>query len=175
MHSQKQPLRSKFLLCCEAVGELNRIMKNSLTTWDPFQEFGDLQNRLSSLFSTRGGSLAETAAKADWAPACDISEDETSYAITADLPDIDKKDVKVSVDDGVLTISGERKHESEEEDNEKRFHRIERSYGKYVRSFRLPPEVDEDAVVAKFENGVLKITLPKTAEPKVESKEVEIH
>ena len=151
-------------------------MKRSLSTWDPFREFGDFQNHLASLFprNTGEGTLAESAIRADWAPACDISEDDQCFAITADLPDVAREDVKVAVEDGVLSISGERKHESEEEDSDKKFHRIERSYGKYVRSFRLPTEVDADNVSAKFENGVLKVTLPKAGETQSAAKEIAV-
>lgn len=141
-------------------------MSKELTSWSPFRELADLQSRISSLFD-RQLAGTELAFKSDWTPAVDIAEDPKAYTITADLPDVKKEDVNVSVDNGVLSISGERRHESQEGDQkDKKFHRIERSYGKYVRTFRLPDEVDAAKVAAQFKDGVLIVTLPKTTEAK---------
>jgi HSP20 family protein len=142
---------------------------SNLSTWDPFRDLHDLHHRLNTLFPSaapKRGELAESALSADWVPAVDIVEDDTQYTIKADLPDIKREDVKVSVENGVLTISGERKHESETTDKKKKYHRIERSYGRYVRSFRLPEEVKPDQVEAKFQDGVLTVRLPKAEEAK---------
>ena len=87
--------------------------------WSPFKELNEIQSRLSSLLGRDTGG-AELAAKADWAPAVDISEDDNEYFITADLPEVSKEDVNVTVEDGVLTLSGERRHESEEKDEKKK-------------------------------------------------------
>ncbi len=128
------------------------------------RELNELQNQLASLFHRRAGegdAFAEAALKADWASAVDIAEDDEEFLIAADLPELKKEDVQVAVKDGVLSISGERKHESEETDKKKKFHRIERSFGRYVRSFRLPDNVDPEKVKAKFEDGVLRVRLPK--------------
>ena len=131
---------------------------NSLTTWDPFKEL----NRLSNIF---GGLHPRTeldnATGNGWTPAVDIVEDDTSFTISADLPEVKKDDVNVAVENGYLTLSGERKFEKEEEDKKKKYHRIERSYGSYTRSFALPDNVDGTAVKAEFKEGVLKVILPK--------------
>lgn len=141
-------------------------MNKEPTTWSPFRELADLQNRLTSLFDRHLGGT-ELALKSDWPPAVDIAEDDVAYTITADLPDVKKEDVDVSVDNGVLTLSGEKRHESQSgEESGKKFHRIERSFGRYIRTFRLPDEVDAAQVTAVFKDGVLKVTLPKSTEPK---------
>jgi HSP20 family protein len=93
-------------------------------------------------------------------PSVDIKEDDKQIVLTSDLPGIDQKDIKVTVEDGTLTLSGERKFEkSTDEEN---FHRVERSFGSFERSFSLPETVDEDKIVASYKNGVLELTLPKT-------------
>jgi len=101
-----------------------------------------------------------------WLPAVDIRETAEAIVVHAELPGIDKKDVKVDVRDGVLTISGERKYEKDVK--EENVHRIERSYGSFTRSFSLPSHVDVNKVEAKLDNGVLEVRLPKTdtARPK---------
>jgi len=154
-------------------------MNTQLIQWNPFSELRGIQNRLSTLFgdSLEGNGEPDDLALADgdWSPAVDVAEDEKEYLITADLPEVEKDDVNVKVDKGVLTISGERHHESEEEDKKKKFHRVERSYGRYTRSFRLPEEVDADKVDAQFKNGVLKVHLPKGEEKVPQAVEVKIH
>ena len=132
---------------------------NRLINWDPFKEMNQISNLLRHSSARGGGSPLETVG--DWAPAVDISEDETGFTITADLPDVSRDDVKVSVENGSLTISGERRHESEDEDTGKKFHRIERSYGSYSRSFAVPDNVDSGNITASFRDGVLNVTLPK--------------
>ena len=93
-------------------------------------------------------------------PSVDIKEDDNQIVLTSDLPGIDQKDIKVTVEDGTLTLSGERKFEkSTDEEN---FHRVERSFGSFQRSFSLPETVDEDKIVANYKNGVLELMLPKT-------------
>jgi HSP20 family protein len=140
---------------------MNELAK--ITRWNPFKEFEDLQNQMRSLFALTGnggpGLLPGGDEFADWSPAVDVSEDEKEYTITADLPNVEKSDIKVTQDNGMLTISGERRREQEE--HKKTWHRIERSYGKYVRSFQLPEEIDQKKIAAAFNNGVLKIFLPK--------------
>ena len=102
-----------------------------------------------------------------FAPAFDVSEDETAITLEAELPGMTEKEITVQIDEGVLTVSGEKKFESEK--NEKNFHRVERSYGSFHRSFTLPETVDAGKVQANAKNGVLTITLPKTeaAKPKL--------
>ena len=131
---------------------------SSLITWDPFKEL----SRLSTILGNDREELAKSGNQ-EWAPAVDIAEDEKSFTITADLPDVKKDDVKVTIQNGHLTISGERKFEKEEEDKKKKYHRIERCYGAYTRSFALPENVDGTAIKAEFKDGVLHVTLPKIA------------
>ncbi len=140
-----------------------------LTRWDPRKEMEELQNRLTKWFNGEalpapGGKEAMTVA--EWSPTVDISEDAQEWVVKADLPAVKKEDVKVTVEGGVLAISGERKFEKEEKD--KKFHRIERSYGSFLRSFTLPDGADSAKVTAEFKDGVLQVRLPKTekAQPK---------
>lgn len=155
--------------------ELETIM-NALTRWDPFKEMEDLHTRMSKLFGltsvrpTNGGKEALTVA--EWAPSVDITEDEKEYLVKADLPEVKKDDVKVTVEHGVLTITGERKLEKEEKD--KKYHRIERAYGSFLRSFTLPDAADGTKVSAEFRDGVLKVHLPKTEKSKPKAVEVKV-
>src|SRR4029077_1145315 len=112
---------------------------NTITSWRPLKEMEELQNRLSDLFSrfaTRmGDDKEESISTAEWAPLVDITEDDKEYLIKAELPDVKKEDVKVAVENGVLTLSGERKFEKEEKN--KKYHRVERAYGSFMRRFTL--------------------------------------
>jgi HSP20 family protein len=109
------------------------------------------------------GDLPETSlARGNWAPAVDISETPDDFVITAELPGLNKEDVKISYQDGVLNIHGEKKHEKEEK--KKNYYRVERSYGAFERSFRLPSRIVVDKIDAKFRDGVLTLTLPKADE-----------
>lgn len=136
----------------------------AITRWDPMRELEEMSQRLNRVF---GGSLAafgrdrETISLPDWQPTVDVSETSEGYLIQAELPQVKKEDIKVTVDNGVLRISGERRQEKEEKD--KRFHRIERSYGTFMRSFALPDGVDSEHVKAEIKDGVLSVQLAKTA------------
>ena len=139
---------------------------SNLISWDPFKEL----NRLSTVLGATPTSELAKAEHREWAPAVDISEDDEAFTITADLPDVKKEDVKVTVENGHVTLSGERRFEKEEEDKKKKYHRIERSYGSYFRSFALPENVNGEAVEAKFKKGVLKVKLPKVVTQEGEGK-----
>lgn len=146
----------------------------TLVRWDPFRELEEVSDRLNRMFArpahrTNG---KETMIVADWAPSVDISETEGEYQIKAEIPDVKKEDVKVTLEDGVLTIQGERKHEKEEKG--KKFHRIERSYGSFVRTFSLPDVIDEEKVKAEFKDGVLNLHLPKSEKAKPKAIEVKV-
>jgi HSP20 family protein len=147
----------------------------TLVRWDPFRELEDMSDRLNRMFSrpalppTNG---KETMVVADWAPPVDVSETDGEYQIKAEIPDVKKEDVKVTVEDGVLTIQGERKHEKEEKG--KKYHRVERSYGSFIRSFTLPDLVDEGRVKAGFKDGVLNLQLPKSEKAKPKAIEVTV-
>lgn len=113
------------------------------------------------LFEDFDRSFAETGA---WAPAVDIYEDEKAITLKAELPDMDEKNLDVKVEEGMLTIRGERKFENEEK--KENFHRIERRYGSFERTFALPDTVDADNISAKYDKGVLKVVAPKIERPK---------
>ena len=147
----------------------------NLTKWEPFRELEDMTQRLNRIF---GRSLvdrdksSEALRVAEWAPAVDVSETENAYLIKAEIPEVKKEDVKVTLQDGILTLQGERKQEKEEKG--KRFHRIERSYGSFLRSFDLPANVDDTKAKADFKDGVLTLTLPKSEKAKPKSVEVKV-
>lgn len=146
----------------------------ALMRWDPFRELEEMSDRLNRMFAlpaTRTNGK-ETMTVADWTPTVDISETDGEYQIKAELPDVKKEDVKVTVEDGVLTIQGERKQEREEKG--KRYHRIERSYGSFVRSFSLPDLIDEEKVKAEYKDGVLSLHLPKSEKAKPKAIEVKV-
>jgi HSP20 family protein len=147
---------------------------NPLTKWNPFRELEDIQSRLSSLFGrTPMRSLGEEAMTvSEWTPLVDIAEDEKEYLIKAELPEVKKEDVKVTVENGVLTITGERKFEKEEKN--KKYHRVERAYGSFMRSFTLPEGAAGDKISAEFKDGVLKVHLAKSAEAKPKSIDVKV-
>jgi HSP20 family protein len=120
----------------------------------------------------KDGGRDETMTVAEWAPLVDIMEDEAGYVIKAELPEVKKEDVKLTVQDGVLMLSGERKFVKEEKD--KKYHRVERAYGSFVRSFSLPEDADEDKVTADFKDGVLQVHLPKSEKARPKNIEVKI-
>jgi HSP20 family protein len=134
----------------------------ALVKFDPLQELDEIQARLARLFPIRGVRAPETGEGlfADWLPAIDVHETTKDYIVKADLPDVAKEDVKVHLQDGVLTIEGERRREKEEAGS--KFHKMEREYGKFVRRFVVPTEVDPANVRAEFKEGVLHLRLPKS-------------
>jgi HSP20 family protein len=149
---------------------------NALTRWDPFKEMEETQNRLARFFGLTPARLPnggkESMTITEWAPSVDIVEDDKEWLVKADLPEVKKEDVKVTVENGVLTITGERKFEKEEKD--KKYHRIERSYGNFLRSFTLPDAADGSKVNAEFKDGVLKVHLHKSEKAKPKAVEVKV-
>ena len=150
---------------------------NTLITWNPLREMDEAQNRLNRFFlggfpNRMGSGEIHSLAVADWSPEVDISEDDRGYLLKADLPEMKKDDVRVTVEDGILNVSGERK--TEKEDQKKKFHRIERSYGTFRRSFTLPEDADSTKVTAEFRDGVLKVHLPTTTRPRTKAIEVKV-
>jgi HSP20 family protein len=144
-----------------------------LTRWDPFRELSSLQNRMSRLFEEQYGSRSEEALTAGaFVPPVDIYEDEHSIQLKLEVPGIDQKDLDVKVENNILTVSGERKFEKEEK--EENFRRVERRYGSFTRSFTLPNTVNADDVSADYNHGVLKIRLGKRAEAKPKQIKVNI-
>ncbi|HWC65717.1 MAG TPA: Hsp20/alpha crystallin family protein [Thermoanaerobaculia bacterium] len=116
--------------------------------------------------------LEEALTVADWSPAVDIQENDKEYLIKAEIPEVKKENVKLTVEEGALTIRGERFKEKEEKG--KRFHRMERSYGTFLRSFTLPVDADEKKIEAKFEDGMLNVILPKSEINKPKAIEIKV-
>lgn len=156
---------------------------NSLSTWNPLRELDDLGNRFSRFFGNFPQSLRRTErpdggteggrlALDEWSPAVDITENGKNYTIKADMPSVKKEDVKVTVKNGILEISGERQSEKEEKDE--KHHRIERSYGRFLRSFTLPEDADTAGIQAKCCDGVLTVTLPKSEQAKAKEIAVKV-
>lgn len=147
----------------------------SMTRWNPFKELEDMEKRLSTYFGrplVRTNGEQEAITVSEWAPLVDIAEDEKEYLIKAEVPEMKKEDIKLNVHDDILTISGERKYEKEEKG--KKYHRVERAYGSFTRSFTLPEDADESKVSAEYKEGVLKVHLPKSEKAKPKAIEVKV-
>ncbi|MCE3223774.1 MAG: Heat shock protein Hsp20 family [Nitrospira sp.] len=145
--------------------------------WDPLHELERMADRLNRVISRpEGWSLSgngqEAMAAPDWIPTVDISETEAEYAIHAELPGVKKEAVKVTMENGVLTIQGERTQEQTE--SGRKHHRIERTYGRFVRSFMLPDTVDAGKASAEYADGMLHLHLPKSEKAKPKQVEVKI-
>jgi HSP20 family protein len=146
----------------------------NIVRWDPFRELEDMSTRLSRFFGQPGARRFDDngALFADWAPAVDVQETDKEYLVKADLPEVRKEDVKVGIEDGILTLEGERKQEKEAKN--KKFHRVERVYGKFVRRLALPTEIDAQKVAAEFKDGVLNVRLPKSESAKPRTIDVKV-
>ena len=145
-----------------------------MSRWDPFRELEEMSARLNRMLGPSGSrqSSDDTDVLADWAPAIDVQETESEYLVHADLPAVKKEDVKVCVRDGVLSVEGERRQERDAQGG--KFHRIERSYGRFVRRLALPNDVDQQKVAADFRDGVLAVHLPKSEAAKPRSIDVTV-
>ena len=137
-----------------------------------FREFEEMTDRLNKILAprTRPFEFGEKLTVAEWAPAVDILETEKEYLFKAELPEVKKENVNVTFQEGILTIEGERK--AAKEDPGKKYHRIERSYGYFVRTFTLPKDADETKITAEFKDGLLLVHLPKTDKPHPKNIEV---
>ena len=141
----------------------------AIVRFEPFRDLVSVQDRLNRIFDeafsgTGRGSDDERALGGSWAPAVDIFEHEGDLVLKAELPGVDPKDVDVHVENNVLTLRGERKLESEVK--REQYHRVERAYGSFSRSFTLPNVVDTDKIKAEYKDGVLRLVLPKKEEAK---------
>ena len=134
----------------------------TIVRWEPFRELSSLQSEMNRLFNTAFDPSAPRARR--WAPAMDLLETDEQFVLRADLPGIDESDVKIELEDNVLTVSGERK--SERESDGEGFHRVERQFGSFSRSLTLPRGVDPEAVSAAFDRGVLEVRIPKPEQRK---------
>jgi HSP20 family protein len=148
---------------------------STLAKWDPLRELNEFSSRFSNAFASEGRNRNENGwfTKAQWAPLVDISEDEEEYLIRAELPGLEKDHVKVTVENGTLMISGERAMEREDENL--KYHRVERSYGNFIRAFSLPNDADGAKIRAEFKNGILKVHLPKSEDAKPKSIEIKVN
>jgi HSP20 family protein len=140
----------------------------AIVRFEPFRDLTTLQERMNRLFSesyrTQQGSEDDWALGGTWAPAVDIYEQDNNIVIKAELPGVDPKDVDIRLDNNVLTLKGERKLDNEVK--KENYHRVERAYGVFTRSFTLPNTVDANNIKAEFKDGVLRLTLPKREEAK---------
>src|SRR5437588_10052204 len=144
----------------------NQLREMEEATKNRFNRFlGGFPDRISS-------DETHSLTVADWSPEVDISQDDHEYLLKADLPEMRKDDVRVTVEDGILSVSGERK--TEKEDQKRKFHRVERSFGNFRRSFTLPEDADSTQVTAEFRDGVLKVHLPTTARARSKGIEVKV-
>ena len=143
-----------------------------VTRWDPFRELASLQNRVNGLFQDYGRGQDELTTTSSFVPAVDVYEDEHKVTLKLEIPGVNQEDLDIRLENNTLTVHGERKFEKEEK--EENFHRIERRYGSFARSFTLPNTIDTENVHASYENGVLKLELAKRAEAKPKQIKVNI-
>ena len=148
----------------------------TLTTWNPFREMEEIQNRFFGggfpSFPIRFPKNGEEFKLPDWSPSVDITEDDQEYLFKADLPETKKDDVKVTIENGILHISGERNTEKEEK--KRKFHRLERFFGTFERRFTMPEDADAAKIRAEFKAGVLQVHLPKSPAAKPKPIEVKV-
>lgn len=131
----------------------------------PFAELQSFQDQIGRMLdSTLGRDEDSSLMRGNWIPPVDVAEEGDNLILKAELPGMKEEDIEIEFENGVLTLKGERSFETDK--SERNYHRIERSYGKFVRSFNLPRSVDADAIEANYENGVLEITIPKREEAK---------
>lgn len=144
-----------------------------IVKYTPFRDLQTMQDQMNRLLDMAWNrNIGEEIREGVWQPAVDIYEDEDSVVIQAEVPDIDQKDIEVKIEDNTLTLRGERKHNREVK--KENYHRVERYYGQFQRSFALPHTIDQEKVRANCDKGVLTITLPKREETKPKQINVEV-
>jgi|SRR5687768_8890736 len=136
----------------------------TLIRWEPSRELTSLQTEMNRLFNGFFGDSPDAGTARRWTPAMDLVETDDHFVLRADLPGLEEGDVSIEFQDGVLTLSGERR--SEHEESREGYHRVERAYGHFSRALTLPEGVDADAIEASFDRGVLEVRIPKPAERK---------
>jgi HSP20 family protein len=137
----------------------------NLIRWDPYREYAGLQERMNRLFGPVSRTEREDEMNlSSWAPPVDIAEEKDRLLITAELPGFKENEIEIQTENGMLTLRGERKFEKESDG--KSYHRVERAYGQFVRSFSLPNNVDREKIKATFTNGLLRLELPKREDAK---------
>ena len=135
-----------------------------LVSWDPYREFRGMAERFNRIFTPSTSRRDEEMSLGSWLPPVDIAEEKDRILMTAELPGFKPEDIQIQMEGGVLTLRGERKFEDEKDG--RNYHRVERSYGQFVRSFTLPNNVDRERIRADFRDGLLEIDLPKREEAK---------
>jgi len=150
------------------------LIRYEPTAFPFFREMEEFSDRLNRFFGPHPRPNGEKQAliETDWMPAVDIQELDVEYLVKAELPEVKKEDVRVTLENGLLTIRGERKQEKEE--TGRKFHRIERSYGTFLRTFTVPMDAEENKVAADFKDGILRVHLPKTEKPRPRAIEVKV-
>jgi len=148
------------------------MRREQARAWDPFRELEEMSSRLNKLFARPGGGGDENLKGVDWTPSINVSETPAAYLIKAELPGVKKEDVHVTVENGLVTVSGERKYEQEHKDE--KVHRIESSYGSFMRRFSLPEDAAADGIEANYKDGLLSVRLPKIPKKEPETKRVPI-
>jgi HSP20 family protein len=142
----------------------------SVSRWDPFQDLLSIQDEMNQLFTRASGQQqrpaqgAESGRQRMWAPALDISERKDAYVVTVEVPGVKPEELDITLEDGLLTIQGERRFTQESSDQQ--WHRVERRYGSFRRSITLPSQVQAESIEASFEDGVLEVIVPKAEEAK---------
>lgn len=144
----------------------------SVIRWDPFADVDRFFNRMVSGQFWPRVALEGDGGKLQWAPSADISETDKEYVIRAELPAVKKDDVQVTLDDGIITIKGERKQQKE--DKNEKFHRVESFYGSFERSFTVPENVNSNAITCDSKDGVLTVHIPKTQGAKHKPKQIAV-
>ena len=143
----------------------------AIIRWDPFRDMMTLREKMNRLFEdTFTGKEDKDIVQGTWAPSVDIFENESELVLTAEIPGVKEDDLEIKVEDNTLSISGERKFEKETK--EENYHRIERSYGSFYRSFTLPNFIDHEKIKAEHDNGLLRITMPK--KPELKARKVKV-
>ncbi|MDH4257271.1 MAG: Hsp20/alpha crystallin family protein [Candidatus Aminicenantes bacterium] len=144
----------------------------AIIRWDPFRDLVTLRERMNRLFEDAFTSRGEEKdmVASSWSPSVDIYETENEIVLTAEVPGVDEKNIEIKLEDNTLALKGERNFEKETK--EENYHRIERAYGSFYRSFTLPRNIDQDNIKAESENGILRITMPK--KPELKPKKVKI-
>jgi HSP20 family protein len=147
----------------------------AIARWDPFRELMSFQERINDLFDRtfwRRGPEEEGLVTGTWAPAVDIYETDDKVVLKAELPGLKKEDIDIQIRDNTLTLKGEKKFEKEVK--EENYHRVERAYGSFQRSFTLPSTIKQEGIEASFKDGVLEISLPKVEEAKPKQIKIQV-
>jgi HSP20 family protein len=151
---------------------MNLTRRHNAAVWDPFRDFQEISDRLNRYWNGQATEGQQTLRGFDWAPAVNISETDKAYLIKADLPEVRKEDVKVTSENGVLAIEGERRQQKRDEGE--KFHRVESVYGRFVRRFTLPDDVQEEQIEAAFKDGALLVSVPKAAAKQPKARQITV-